>query len=120
MNWGRSMAGRFRTGMMSASLLAVLAAPAGAVENEAKNHVSLARFSSEGEWFVVNIDTSAPWAHWTLANPARIIVDLGDAMSELPNAPGLYETPMPAHEQKALPASESMHTPTAHPVRFTF
>lgn len=91
-----------------------------AAGEDASHRISRARFSSEGYWFVVRIDSSAPWAHWTLANPPRIIVDLGEAVTEMPNAPRLYEMTMPEGPIKRLRTSQFMNTSLDRRVRFTF
>lgn len=102
------------------TLLFGVSAAAHAAGPEDPHRISSARFSCEGEWFVVRIDTAAPWAHWTLANPARIIVDLGDAVTEMPNAPGLYEIEMPEGPIRRLRTSQFMNTALDRRVRFTF
>ena len=108
------------TGIILALILGTSAAVASGAELEAPYKISRARFATEDGWFVVRIDTAAPWAHWTLANPARIIVDLGDAVTEMPNAPGLYEMEMPEGPVRRLRTSQFMNTALDRRVRFTF
>src|SRR5690606_27597980 len=116
----RSQEGGMRLFGILLTLLFGVSAAAHAAGPEDPHRISSARFSCEGEWFVVRIDTAAPWAHWTLANPARIIVDLGDAVTEMPNAPGLYEIEMPEGPIRRLRTSQFMNTALDRRVRFTF
>ncbi len=49
------------------------------------------RIENDGEWFRLAIPMTAPWAHWTLNDPPRIVIDLDQTTSRLANAPGLFQ-----------------------------
>ena len=84
-----------------------------------KYEIGEVRFENDGDWLTLSIPTEATWAHWTLANPPRIIIDLGDAISRLPNAPGLYETEMHRGPLRVFRTSQFSNTPLDRRVRIT-
>lgn len=84
-----------------------------------KHSIGEVRFENDGTWFTLAIPTQAAWAHWTLANPPRIIVDLSDAISVLPNAPGLYEVEMDRGPVRRFRTSQFSNTPLDRRVRIT-
>lgn len=77
------------------------------------------RMSSDGRRFVLSIRTPAPWSHWTLGDPARIIVDLGTTRSRLPNAPGLYRVELGRGVLRSFRTSQHLNTPLDRRVRIT-
>jgi tetratricopeptide (TPR) repeat protein len=77
------------------------------------------RFENDGEWLRMTIPTKAPWAHWTLADPPRIIVDLGQTTSHLSNAPGVYQARLDRGPVRSVRTSQFMYSPLDHRVRIT-
>ncbi len=49
------------------------------------------RIENDGEWFRLAIPVTAPWANWTLSDPPRIVLDIGQTTSRLAKAPGLFQ-----------------------------
>ncbi|MCA9754460.1 MAG: AMIN domain-containing protein [Candidatus Eisenbacteria bacterium] len=84
-----------------------------------KYEIDDVRFQQEGDWFVLAVPTQAAWAHWTLANPPRIIVDFADAVSVLPEAPGLFEIEMDHGPVKIFRTSQFSNSPLDRRVRMT-
>lgn len=69
--------------------------------------------------FFLEIHSSAPWSHWTLGDPVRIVVDLGQTRSRLPNAPGLYEKVVNRGVVKSFRTSQQVNSPLDRRVRLT-
>ncbi len=49
---------------------------------------------------------SGPWSHWSMGSPPRIVIDLLNARSRLPAAPGLYTMELPDGPVKILRTSQ--------------
>jgi tetratricopeptide (TPR) repeat protein len=77
------------------------------------------RFENDGEWLRMTIPIKAPWAHWTLTDPPRIIVDLGQTTSLLSKAPGLYQARLDRGPVRAVRTSQFLYSPLDHRVRIT-
>ncbi len=117
--------------LVVAGLLIPAAAPAGTMEgpldggrrrgavNPEDFRLERVRFENDGQWLRMTIPIKAPWAHWTLGNPPRIIVDLGQTTSHLPNAPGLYQARIDRGPVRALRTSQFLYSPLDHRVRLT-
>jgi tetratricopeptide (TPR) repeat protein len=67
----------------------------------------------------MTIPIKAPWAHWTLTDPPRIIVDLGQTTSLLSKAPGLYQARLDRGPVRAVRTSQFLYSPLDHRVRIT-
>ena len=116
-----------------ALLLALLPAAVGAVDMEGPlggSHrrgappdgdyrLERIRFDNDGEWLRMTIPIKAPWAHWTLTDPPRIIVDLGQTTSLLPKAPGLYQARLDRGPVRTVRTSQFLYSPLDHRVRIT-
>jgi len=100
-----------------AMLSAVASTPARS--DAAQNKVSNVTFANDGQWLEVNIESTGSWAHWTLGNPPRIIVDISDAVSELPEAPGLYEKALTSGPVRRFRTSQFSNTSLDRRVRMT-
>ncbi len=77
------------------------------------------RFENDGEWLRMTIPIKAPWAHWTLTDPPRIIVDLGQTTSFLSKAPGLYQARLDRGPVRTVRTSQFLYSPLDHRVRIT-
>lgn len=77
------------------------------------------RFENDGEWLRMTIPIKAPWAHWTLTDPPRIIVDLGQTTSLLSKAPGLYQARLDRGPVRTVRTSQFLYSPLDHRVRIT-
>lgn len=77
------------------------------------------RFESHGGTFVMSVPCMAPWSHWTLGSPTRIVIDLGQTRSRLPNAPGLHELLINRGVVKAFRTSQHVNSPLDRRVRLT-
>lgn len=75
------------------------------------------RFENDGEWLRVTIPIQAPWEHWMLADPPRIIVDLDQTTSFLSKAPGLYRARLDRGPVRAVRTSQFLYTALDHRVR---
>lgn len=76
-------------------------------------------FDNDGEWFRMIIPIGAPWAHWTLTDPPRIVVDLGQTVSLLPEAPGLYQARLDRGAVRAVRTAQHSYSDLDHRVRIT-
>ncbi len=74
---------------------------------------------AEGKSFVLSIHSPAPWSHWTLGDPARIIVDLSQTRSRLPKSPGLLEEKLDQGIVRTLRTSQNVSGPLERRVRIT-
>ncbi|MBK8229859.1 MAG: AMIN domain-containing protein [Candidatus Eisenbacteria bacterium] len=78
-----------------------------------------AHLRTEGGSFFLEIHSSAPWSHWTLGDPVRIVVDLGQTRSRLPNAPSLFEKVINRGVVKSFRTSQQVNSPLDRRVRLT-
>ena len=76
-------------------------------------------FDNDGEWCRLIIPTKAPWAHWTLTDPPRIVVDLGQTVSLLPEAPGLYQARLDRGAIRVFRTAQHRYSELDHRVRIT-
>ena len=91
----------------------------GAFAGTVQNEVSNVLFENDGESLTIRIETSGSWAHWTLGNPPRIIVDVSDAVSHLPNSPGLFERELTSGPVRRFRTSQFSNTALDRRVRLT-
>jgi hypothetical protein len=75
------------------------------------------RFENDGEWLRMTIPIKAPWEHWMLADPPRIIVDLDQTTSFLSKAPGLFQTRLDRGPVRAVRTSQFLYSPLDHRAR---
>lgn len=112
---GRLRDSRFWIGTAAIGALLLCARPGAAADNI----LSRVRFESDGTWFRMSVLSRARWAHWTLGNPPRIILDLHDCVSRLPNAPGLFEIYLNRGPIKVFRTSQFDNRESSRRVRIT-
>lgn len=88
----------------------------GVLDEHFLDHV---RIENDGSHFRLAIPVSAPWAHWTLSDPPRIIIDIGQTTSRLARAPGLFQVRLDRGQVAALRTSQFSSEPLDRRVRIT-
>lgn len=99
------------------SLLSTAAVPAD--PPAADYRLDRIRIENDGGYFRLSVPLEAPWAHWTLDDPPRIVLDLGQTTSYMPKAPGLYQVRLDRGPVTTLRTSQFRYAPLDHRARIT-
>jgi len=85
----------------------------------AGHEVAAVTIAQDAEAWTFSLPFDGEWVHGTIANPPRIVLDLIDAQTRLPRAPGLYAVELARGPVGVLRTSQYRDQPGNHIVRFS-